>query len=119
MIVESFDGHHAHRAPALRVVGVQRDSVTEVVQRHGEVGDGGTLLFVHRPPHRSGLGRRPRDVEQEQHRQVTPAPQAIEVHRLVGHRPGPHFDPGFHRGVDVDVVALRLAVAPVQSHPEA
>ena len=118
MVVKPLDGHHAHRAPALRVIGVKRDAVTQVVQRNGEVGDRRTLLFVHRPPHRSGLRRRPRHIEQEQHRQVPPAPQAVEVHRLVGHRPGQHLDAGLNRRVDVDVVALRLAVAAVQAHPK-
>ena len=102
--------------PALRVIGVERNPVTQVVQCNGEVGDRRTLLFVHRPPHRSGLRRRPRHIEKEQHRQVAPAPQAVEVHRLVGHRSGPHLDAGFDRRVDVDVVALRLPVAAVQTH---
>jgi hypothetical protein len=73
---------------------------------------------VHRASDRSGLGRRARHVEQEQHREVAPAPQAVEVHGLVGHRSCPHFDPGFYRGIDVDVVALRLPVATVQTHAE-
>jgi hypothetical protein len=75
-------------------------------------------LFVHREPHRSGLCRRPRDIEKKQHRQVALAPQAVEVHRLVGHRPGEHPDAGFNCCVDVDVVTLRLAVAAVQAHPK-
>ena len=118
MVVESLDRHHAHRAPALRVVGVERDAVTEVVQCDGQVGDRRALLLVHRPPHRAGLSRRPRHVQQQQHRQVAPAPQAVQVHRLVGHRPGQHLDAGLDRRVDVDVVALRLTVAAVQAHAE-
>jgi hypothetical protein len=118
VVVESFDGHYAHRAPPLRVIGVERDPVTQIVQCHSEIGGRRALLFVHRPSDRSGLRRRPRHIEQEQHRQVAPAPQAVEVYRLVGHRPGKHLDAGFDRRVDIDVIALRLAVAAVQAHPE-
>ena len=31
VVVESLDGHHVHRGPPLRVVGVQRHSITQVV----------------------------------------------------------------------------------------
>ena len=59
MVVKPFDRHHANRAPALGVVGVERNSVTQVVQRDGQVGSRRALLFVHRPSQRPGLRRRP------------------------------------------------------------
>ena len=73
---------------------------------------------MHGPPDRAGLRRRTRDVQQQKHRQVTSPPQAVEIHRLVGHRPGHQFDVCFDGGIDVDVVALRLAVPAVQAHSE-
>ena len=116
MVIKSFDGHHGHRAPALRVIGVQRNAVAQVVQRNRQVGDSRALLLVHRPAHRPGLRCRARYIQEQQHRQIAPAAQAVEVHRFVGHRAGTHLDARFDGGVDVDVVALRLAVAAVQSH---
>ena len=76
------------------------------------------LLLMHGSPDGSRLGGRAGDVEQQQYRQVAPPPQAVEVDGLVGHRPGPHFDPRLDRRVDVDVVALGLPMTAMQAHAE-
>ena len=67
----------------------------------------------------SCLGGRPGDIEQNEHREITPTPQAVQVDGFVGRRPGQHLHPRLDRGVDVDVVALCLAVAAVQPDAEA
>ena len=59
VVVEPLDRHHAHRAPTLRVVGVQRHAVAEIVQRDGQVGDRRALLLVHGAPDRPGSAADP------------------------------------------------------------
>jgi hypothetical protein len=88
------------------------------VQGDREVGDHRPLLFVDRPAQRAGLGRRTRDVKEKKYRQVTPPSQAVDVHRLVRHGPGQHFNVSFDGGIDIDVIPLRLAVPAMQGHPE-
>ena len=113
-----FTGSKFTARAALRVERVQRHPVAEVVQRDRQRGSGGALLLDARCARRARLGRRPGDVEQQQHRQVASTPQAVEIDGLVGHDAGQHLDAGLDRGVDVDVVTLSLPMASVQTQPE-
>ena len=53
-----------------------------------------------------------------QHGKVAPAAQAVEVYRLVGRGTGHHLDPCLDRRIDVDVVALHLAVVAIETHTQ-
>ena len=97
---------------------VQRHAITEFVKGDGQRGGRRALLLVHGVAEGARLGDRAGDIEQYEHRQITAAAQAVEVDGLVGCRPGQHFDARLDRGVDVDVVALRLPMAAIQADPE-
>ncbi len=118
MVVEPLDGHHVHCRSALRVVGVQRHPVPEVVQRNSEIGDRRPLLLVHGASDGPRLSRRSGDVEQQQDRKIAPPTQAVEIDRLVGHRAGHHLHALLNGRIDVDVVTLRLAMPAMQPHSE-
>src|SRR3954447_13253167 len=60
----------------------------------------------------------PGDVEQDQHRQVAAAAQAVDVDALVGRRGCPSLDLSVDCGVDVDVVAVRTAMVLMQGEAE-
>ena len=60
MVVEPLHRHQVHRGPPLRVVGVERHAIAELVQSDGERGGRRALLLVHRLADRAGLGRRSR-----------------------------------------------------------
>ena len=118
VVVEPLDRHHVHRAPALRVIGVERDPVTQIVQCDGQVGDRRALLFVHRSAHRSGLrppSPRHRAAAAPTGRAAAAGCRGIPPRRAPTR---PALDARFDGRVDVDVVALRLAVAAVQAHPK-
>ena len=114
-----FTGQHVHGGAALRLVGVERHAVAELVQRHGQRRGRRALLLMHGLAESSCLRGGPGDIEQNEHREITPTPQAVQVDGFVGRRPGQHLHPRLDRGVDVDVVTLCLAVAAVQPDPEA
>ena len=82
-IVEALDPHDLHRRPTARVEREQRDPVAELVQRHGERARGGALVVVHGPAGDAGLTGRTRDVEQDEHGEVAPAPEALHVDVVV------------------------------------
>ena len=71
------------------------------------------------PPGAARLAGRSRDVEQDEDRQVAPAPHAVDVDVLVRRRPRRQLDPRFDGGVDVDVVTLGLAVAALEVETQA
>ena len=99
--------------------GVQRHAVAEVVQRDGQRGGRRALVLVHGLAGGARLAGRAGDVEQDQHREVAAAAEAVDVDGFVGRRPGERLDAGLDRGVDVDVVALRLPAAAVEADAEA
>ena len=84
-----FTGSDLDRLPTLGPERVQRDAVAEVVQRRGERRRRRPLVLVHGAARRCRLAGRARDVEQDQHRQVAPAPQALDVDAVVGRRARP------------------------------
>ena len=46
-VVEALHGKQVHRGASLRLIGVQRHAITELVQRDGQRCGGRPLLFVH------------------------------------------------------------------------
>ena len=63
-------------------------------------------MLVHGHAGRAGLAGRAGDVEEDQHREVAPAAEALDVEPSSGAEPANGVDAGLDRGVDVDVVAL-------------
>ena len=103
----------------MRAVGVERHAIADPVESGRERGGCRPLLLVHRSVQRSGLGSGSRDVEEDEHGEIAPATKAVDVDRLVGRGPGDRFDVRLDRGVDVDVIALRLAMGATPAHAEA
>ena len=117
-LVEALHRQHLDRHPSLRTEAIQGDPVTEVVKRADDAGSSFSLVLVHCAARRGGLAGRARDVEQHEHRQVAPAPDAVDVDRVVGRNSGGDLDPGFDGSVNVDVVALQLPVASLELRTE-
>ena len=119
VVVEALDGHNADVRSPLRAEGVERNAVTKVVKRRGERGRGRALVFVHRHAGRARLARRARDVEQEEHREITAPAHAVDVDGFIGCRPCRELDICLDRRVDVDVVPLQLPVPALEIEAEA
>ena len=81
--VEALHRHQLNGGPSLRVVGVERHAIAEIVQSNGERRGRRPLLLVHRLARRTRLGRGARDVEEEEHGEIPPAAKALDVDRLV------------------------------------
>ena len=119
VVVEALHRHHLHGGAPLRVKGVQRHAIAEVVQRDGQRRGGRSLLLVHCLARRARFGDRARDIEQEKNGEVAPASKAVQIDRFVRRRPRHQLDACFDRGVDVDVVALGLAATLFEAHTQA
>ena len=97
---------------------VQRNAITELVQRDGQRRCRRALLLVHGLAESSCLRRRSGDIEQDEYRQITSTAQIVQVDGFVRRLPGQRLHPRLDRGVDVDVVALRLPMTAIQPDPE-
>ena len=117
-VVEALHRHQVHRGAALRLECVQRHAITELVQCDGQRRGRRALLLVHGVAESACLGDRSGDIKQHEHRQIPATAQVVQVDGFVGCRPGQRLDPRLDRGVDVDVVALRLPMAAIQPDPE-
>ena len=98
---------------------VQRDAIAELVQRDRERSGGGSLMLVHRLAPSSRLARGTGDVEQDEHREVTSTAKARRCRPRRAGADRQAIDPCLDRGVDVDVVTLRLPPARGQLETEA
>ena len=89
------------------------------MQRDGQRRRRRALLFVHGLTESACLSGGSGDIEQDEHRQVASTPQIVQVDGLVRRPPRQRLHPRLDRGVDVDVVALHLAMTAVQPDPKA
>src|SRR5262249_39643413 len=118
-MAEPLHRHDVDRRPSLRSKGVERDAVTDVVERKAECAGRGALMLVYSGGGRARLGRRARDSEERDPREVPSASQAVDIATLGGCRSCLRLDARFDGGIDVDVVALELTVAAIQADAEA
>src|ERR1700731_4952018 len=89
------------------------------MESDGECRRGGLLLFVHGLTRRSGFGAPTGHVEEKKDGEVALAAKAVEVDGLVRCRSRHHLDPRFDCRIDVDVVALDLAMAAGETDAQA
>jgi hypothetical protein len=117
-VVESLDGDEVHRCTPMGLKRIQRHPVSEFVQGNGQGRGRRALLLVHGVAEGARLGDRPGDVKQHEDGEITTAAQVVQVYGLVRHGACEGFNPGFDRGVDVDVVALRLSMGAIEPDPK-
>ena len=67
------------------------------------------LVFVDRPAGEAGFPGRSRDIEQDEHSQITPPPSVLEIDIAAMRRAGHGLEVHLDCCVDVDIVALRLS----------
>src|SRR5262245_35877258 len=110
-IVEVLDPQELHGSSPSGVEGEERNAIAELVQGNREGGGRRPLVLVYTLACSARFSRRPRDIEQHEHREVTSPAQARDVEVVLVRRTGHAVDPRFDGGVDIDVIALRLPPA--------
>lgn len=88
------------------------------MQGGSQCGSCRSLLLMDRLADRAGLGNGARDVKQDQHGKVAPAAKGVEVNCLIGCASGHHLHACLDGHVDIDVLAVNLTVAAIQTDAE-
>ena len=117
-VVEALQPFHEDGGPALRAERVERDPIAQVVESDGQGERSLALMLEHRSTNGGGLGARSGDVQQHEYPEVTPGSHHVEIDRFIRHRAGERLHVRLDRGVQIDVDALQLTVAPLEGDAE-
>ena len=95
------------------------DAVADLVERCGEISSSGHLVVVNDAAGPARLACRTRDVQENKHREVPPAPLALDIDVFVRKRVCPDLDVEVDYGVEIKILSLRLATLSLDLRPEA
>ena len=118
-VVKSLHRVDVHSGAPLRAKSVEGDAVPDLVERCGEISRSGQLVVVDDAAGPARLASGTRDVQENEHGEVPPAPLALDIDVFVRERVCPDLDVEVDCGVEIKILSLRLATVSLDLRPEA